>query len=643
MATNQHALPSRPLKSTAAPRNLSAFPPQTTPALPPLAPGWTEHKAPTGHSYFYNAATKTSTYVRPVATPAPQAAYPFAAAMGAIPGQQRQPPPQFFQQQQQQRQNPSFRGPRFGSQQNINRPPFNRKPEKPDRPKKKQGIPGVDKWVLVTTKQGREFVHNVETKESLWKAPEELRDALDKFKAMSVEDKEAFQKEWNENRQREKARAKGKAVETKIEETPQAAAGGAGEAVAEGEMEGNEDEYEEEYEEYEEYEDGEGDEYEYEDEETPLRTTRKRSASAAAASDTDPSDPSTKRHKHTPPPPHPYPSGPVEFTEDDIAWQLESLADEYGLTTEDLEPTDLPPADAVHIFTEMLDALAPNPYHTFDHILPSLLPDPRYTVLATTKLRQQVFSSWAKARIAHLNEIKSQQPKLDPKIPFLEFLRDKIPNGTKLYWQEFRRKWKKEKCMRDPALSDRDREKCFREYSAHVKASPAILENDLLRLLKKTRGLSRDTTLDALPQDVRIDTRYAAFPPPAASAPASAQTREAVIQKYLSTLPSQAEVDAALMGGGDEAKEAEGGLSRAEQALRERERAVRREKWRVERDIERGRELVEEGGREIERAKMIGRKGLASHFVRPGEEEEGGSGTPTSTSMTPVPPPPPRE
>jgi hypothetical protein len=34
-------------------------------ALPPLPPGWTEHTAPTGHKYYYNASTKKSTYQRP--------------------------------------------------------------------------------------------------------------------------------------------------------------------------------------------------------------------------------------------------------------------------------------------------------------------------------------------------------------------------------------------------------------------------------------------------------------------------------------------------------------------------------------------------------------------------------------------------
>lgn len=37
--------------------------------LPLLPPGWTEHTAPTGHKYYYNATTKKSTYKRPTETP----------------------------------------------------------------------------------------------------------------------------------------------------------------------------------------------------------------------------------------------------------------------------------------------------------------------------------------------------------------------------------------------------------------------------------------------------------------------------------------------------------------------------------------------------------------------------------------------
>ncbi|KAL7266883.1 hypothetical protein RUND412_010552 [Rhizina undulata] len=41
------------------------------PVLPPLPIGWSEHRAPTGHSYYYQAASYTSTDTRPTAPPVP--------------------------------------------------------------------------------------------------------------------------------------------------------------------------------------------------------------------------------------------------------------------------------------------------------------------------------------------------------------------------------------------------------------------------------------------------------------------------------------------------------------------------------------------------------------------------------------------
>ncbi|KXJ88619.1 hypothetical protein Micbo1qcDRAFT_166703, partial [Microdochium bolleyi] len=55
---------------------------------PPLPPGWTEHKAPTGHTYFYNSETKESTYKRPgppatATAPPPPPLLPVQAAPAA--------------------------------------------------------------------------------------------------------------------------------------------------------------------------------------------------------------------------------------------------------------------------------------------------------------------------------------------------------------------------------------------------------------------------------------------------------------------------------------------------------------------------------------------------------------------------------
>ncbi|KAH8157929.1 hypothetical protein CIB48_g10332 [Xylaria polymorpha] len=62
----------------------STYKPSSNLAQPPLLPGWTEHKAPTGHTYYYHAETKQSTYKRPAADappipPAPQPHDPHAS------------------------------------------------------------------------------------------------------------------------------------------------------------------------------------------------------------------------------------------------------------------------------------------------------------------------------------------------------------------------------------------------------------------------------------------------------------------------------------------------------------------------------------------------------------------------------------
>lgn len=44
-------------------------PPIVTTAPPPPAPlpaGWTEHKTPSGHTYYYNSATGESSWTRPL-------------------------------------------------------------------------------------------------------------------------------------------------------------------------------------------------------------------------------------------------------------------------------------------------------------------------------------------------------------------------------------------------------------------------------------------------------------------------------------------------------------------------------------------------------------------------------------------------
>ncbi|KLO09674.1 hypothetical protein SCHPADRAFT_879154 [Schizopora paradoxa] len=106
-------------------------------ALSPLPSGWTEHIAPGGQPYFFNASTNESTYIRPL---------------------------------------PSFPLP---PQPNA---PNDPKKQKKEKPKVKTPISGTP-WLRVTTTVGNVFYTNTEKKESVWTVPEEIKDAVEVLEA----------------------------------------------------------------------------------------------------------------------------------------------------------------------------------------------------------------------------------------------------------------------------------------------------------------------------------------------------------------------------------------------------------------------------------------------------------------------------
>ncbi|KAI0796793.1 hypothetical protein C8Q75DRAFT_710216 [Abortiporus biennis] len=97
---------------------------------PPLPPGWTEHRSPTGQPYYFNAQTQESTYIRP--------------------------PPAFP----------------------IVPQPQTKQPPRKEKPKVKTPIPGTS-WLRVITTEGNTFYTNKATKTSLWTIPDEIKDAVE--------------------------------------------------------------------------------------------------------------------------------------------------------------------------------------------------------------------------------------------------------------------------------------------------------------------------------------------------------------------------------------------------------------------------------------------------------------------------------
>lgn len=167
---------------------------------------------------------------------------------------------------------------------------------------------------------------------------------------------------------------------------------------------------------------------------------------------------------------------PVEFNEDDIAYQLAAMGQDYGLDPGeygDLQEQDLEEGaeglplseeDAGALFMDMLDDYHINPYNPWEKLIEEgrIIEDDRYTVLPNMKSRKEVWSDWSRDRIQKLKDQREKEAKKDPRIPYLAFLQSKAT--PKLYWPEFRRKYMREPEMRNPKLSDKEREKWYREY-----------------------------------------------------------------------------------------------------------------------------------------------------------------------------------
>lgn len=428
-------------------------------APPPLPEGWTEHTAPTGHKYYYNAETKQSTYTRPVASSEEHLQIDYNATEPDQVVSASMRVMEDFHKKNDQRAQQHFAG-QHG---------FKDRPRRRDgdRPKTKAVIPNCVPWLLVKTKYGRRFVHNTETKQSLWKFPQDVMMAVIEMDRL----------EWE-------AKKKAESGETNPETT--------GESSAKSAVPPKQDSYDSDsYEEVEVTDD---------DEEVD-------------------GEASTKRPRFSEDEPNEQPSGPVEFDEDDIAYQLAEMEndyeDEYGEADEE-EGLPITEQESISLFRSLLDDAGLNPYTVFDKVIEdnTIIEDPRYTSLPNMSRRREVFAEWSRDRIAEHQERQKHQPlqTTDPKISYLSFLHK---NATpKLYWPEFRRKFKKEAEMKDVNFSDKDREKLYREYINKLKLGEPERRKELVALLKSVdvKELNRQSQYDRLPDVVRKDLRYILLP-----------------------------------------------------------------------------------------------------------------------------------
>ncbi|KAJ3579391.1 hypothetical protein NPX13_g1174 [Xylaria arbuscula] len=550
-------------------------------ALPPLPPGWTAHKAPTGHTYYYNEATKESTYKRPRAdaSPAPQIQDPRAGFFqySSVPQLSDPATANAFlaqydpaRQRDAQAAGQNRRGGYRGSNDGRDRP----RPQPIDKPKSKVAIPGYEPWILVYTKYGRRFAYNPVKNTSYWRIPEKIMQGVLELDIKGIKQKAG---ESDAKDDLPPTEATSQAPEHEQIEQPE-------EQVELGsdyeEVEVTDDEEEA-------GEDGVGD---GEESRAPKRQRTE-----------EPAD-----------------EMPVEFNESDIAFQLQAMGVEYGLDPgeyddgdqdnwpEGAEGVGFSEDDARELFKDLLNDFGINPYSSWDKLIEEgrIFDDARYTALSTMKARKEVWEEWSRERIQVLKEQRAKQERRDPRIPYMAFLQQKAT--PKLYWPEFRRKYKRESPMQDTSLSDRDRENWYREYIKRLKLSQETLKKDLISLLKEipTRTLNNQTLMENLPSQLLADVRYISLDP---------KTRDPMIKAFIQSLGPPPEADEADED--EAAKKAREERRKREKALAERERTVAEQKCKQKRQLEYGKAILREEERELEKANQVGKKGLQSQLM----------------------------
>ena len=460
----------------------------------PLPSGWTEHRAPTGHPYYYHAETKQSTYTRPVEQTEPEelvidygATQPDREVQAGFNAMQ-----EFHKHNDPTQVRPgSFTGGR-GYQDRDRTREQTRPNRQGDRAKSKTAIPNCAPWLLVKTKYGRRFVHNTDTNESLWKFPSDVMMAVIEMDRL----------EWEKKKQAEEQKEQEVAVRAEPVEVNRPKAATPVLAKQDDPQEYDSDEYEE----------VEVTDDEAEGEDQSVKRPRLEEPSEQSA-------------------PNLPPNGPQEFDEDDIAWQLAQMeADEddpgydYELDDQDLDEDGgipLTAEDREAMFRTLLDQFQISPFSTFDALIDTntttanaVISDDRWTALPNMATRRTAFDTWSRDRVAERNAIDgpdgngtngtAKKEKLDPRIAYLRFLARETT--TKLYWPEFKRKFKKMPEMTDRYFPDRDREKLYREYTGKLKMSDSDRKKEFTSLLKSAS--LNDWTNDDVPEKIEKDVRY---------------------------------------------------------------------------------------------------------------------------------------
>ncbi|KAG8792255.1 hypothetical protein FRC12_006638 [Ceratobasidium sp. 428] len=495
-------------------------PPGAMFAPPPLPPGWTEHKAPAGHTYYYHAATKQSTYTRPL---------PPIHMGNPLPGPP--PPPPF-----------ASSAPPPGPMDPATAPSTTVEPvsekkskkAKKEKPLTKTRIPGTE-WIRVVTTLGNVFFTHTERKESVWTCPEEIAEAVAELEReeekSKLEEKEREAKEKAEQEAKEREERERAEVERVRKEAE--AAGAKRKAEEAGEKASKKPRVED----------------DDDDEEAWQREVAEEMANEQKK------------------------PAPAKVKEPEVAIPpVFAVPDQVKLNSE----------EAQALFMTLLNEVSPNPLLPYDQALPQLVNDARYVLLPPGE-RKAVFDEWCKERARNLRKNKTKEATTTPESAYDGLLQAEV-KSTRTSWDDFRRKWRKDRRFYGFGRDDKEREKKFRSWLVELgevkRREAKKAEDGFVELLKSVNDVTNGSEWKDIKRRIAQDARYDAV--------GSATRREELFNKFKSTLEQKSGFASPFKEPGSDTKpeaEKESKSARRERALKERESQVRAAQSHVRQDI----------------------------------------------------------
>lgn len=230
-----------------------------------------------------------------------------------------------------------------------------------------------------------------------------------------------------------------------------------------------------------------------------------------------------------------------------------------------------------------------SPFAPWDVSLPLFVNDPRYVLLPSEKERREAYEDYCRdaGRARRLNKPKpAAEKKADPEREYRALLREQV-TSTRTRWDDFRRKYRKEKAFYSYGRDDREREKLFkthlRELGERKRADAQRAEADFMELLKESDDIKPGAPWSQAKQGIRDDPRYDAV--------GSSSLREELFNKYITTL-GEAEPESTETAAERKIRERK---ERQQASLREREASVREQQAKMSEEVDKSRK---DAGRE---------------------------------------------